>query len=169
MEEEDVARKIRAFPVGAIETNSSSRLEGVGMKQLRLKTRASGEGRGFTLIELLIVILVLSVLMAVALPLYVAAVTQSERTVCRSNMQTIANGEQAFRARDSQHQYTTNLSQLPLDLGSIPICPHGGSYSVEISDGTATANNGQLVQAGSVVVHCSVPTHGVFAPSIDSE
>ncbi len=150
-------------------TPESLRSEGIGKMQLRLSRRTGRGSSGFTLIELLIVILVLSVLMAIALPLYVAAVAQSQRTVCRSNMQTIANGEQAFRARDSLHEYTTNLANLPLDLGSIPICPEGGSYSVEISDGTATANNGQVVQDGSVVVHCSLPTHGVFAPSIDSE
>jgi prepilin-type N-terminal cleavage/methylation domain-containing protein len=143
--------------------------QGVRMRQLqRTKTR-SVYHRGFTLIELLIVILILSVLMAVALPLYVAAVNQSERAVCRSNMQTIANGEQAFRARDPQHEYTTNLADLPLDLGSIPVCPRGGTYSVSISDGNATANNGQSVPVGSVVVECSEASHGVFAPSIDSE
>jgi len=117
----------------------------------------------------LIVILILSILMAVALPLYVAAVMQSEKVVCRSNMQTIANGEQAFRARDPQHEYTTNLAELPIDLGSIPVCPRSGTYSVVISDGSATANNGQSVQAGSMVVGCTEATHGVFAPSIDSE
>jgi type IV pilus assembly protein PilA len=139
------------------------------MRHLRKRDLSGKRVTGFTLIELLIVILVLAVLMAIALPLYVAAVARSERTVCRSNMQTIANGEQAFRARDPLHQYTTILANLPLDLGSIPVCPRGGTYSVSISNGTETANNGQTVQAGSVIVHCTDPAHGVFAPSIDSE
>jgi prepilin-type N-terminal cleavage/methylation domain len=139
------------------------------MRHLRKRYLDRERVMGFTLIELLIVILVLAVLMAIALPLYVAAVAKSERTVCRSNMQTLANGEQAFRARDKQHLYTTDLAQLPIDLGALPVCPRGGTYSVTISNGTQTANNGQTVQAGSVIIECSDPAHGVFAPSIDSE
>jgi type IV pilus assembly protein PilA len=137
--------------------------------QSQWKARSEPRSRGFTLIELLIVILILAILMAVALPLYLASISHSETTVCRSNMQSVANAEQAFRARDSQHQYTTTLAALPLDLGAIPICPRGGTYSVSISDGSATAGNGQTVPQGVLVVHCTEPAHGDFAPSIDSE
>lgn len=125
--------------------------------------------QALTLIELLIVILIISVLMAVAMPLYLAAISDSERRVCRSNMQTIANGEQAFRARDSQHKYTTNLAELPIDLGALPVCPRNGTYSVTISDGTELAGNGQIVPQGVIVVHCTIGTHGDYAPSIDAD
>ena len=37
--------------------------------------------KGFTLIELLVVVLILSVLMAVATPLYLSAVTDSQKKV----------------------------------------------------------------------------------------
>jgi prepilin-type N-terminal cleavage/methylation domain-containing protein len=134
-----------------------------------MNTPAKQRSRGFTLIELLIVILVLAILMAVALPQYLAAVAHSEVTVCRSNMQTIANAEQAYRARNPQHVYTTNLSDLPIDLGAIPVCPRNGVYSVVISDGSQTANNGLIVPAGFVIVRCSLASHGVFAPGVDSE
>lgn len=125
--------------------------------------------RGFTLIEILIVVLIIAIMMAVAMPLYLGAVTNSETTVCRANMQSIANAEQAYRARNTAHIYTTVLTNLPVDLGAIPICPKGGSYSVTISDGSNTANNGQPVPVGGLIVQCSTGGHGVFAPSIDSE
>lgn len=125
--------------------------------------------RGFTLIEILIVVLIIAILMAVAMPLYLGAVTNSETTVCRANMQSIANAEQAYRARDTAHNYTTILSNLPVDLGAVPMCPKGGAYTVIISDGSNTANNGQTVPAGGLIVSCSSGGHGVFAPSIDSE
>lgn len=125
--------------------------------------------RGFTLIELLIVILVLAILMAVALPLYLAAVADSQVKTCRSNMQTIANAEQAYKTQDSSHQYTTNLSDLNPNLGAVPICPSAGTYSVEISTGSLTANNGTTVPSGGLVVSCSASGHGKFAPGIDSE
>ncbi|MFB3880103.1 MAG: type IV pilin protein [Armatimonadota bacterium] len=61
--------------------------------------------RGFTLIELLVVILILAILMAIALPLYLRAVRDSNRQTCRSNMQTIATALQAYRVRNASHWY----------------------------------------------------------------
>jgi len=125
--------------------------------------------KGFTLIELLIVILVLAILMAVALPLYLSAVADSQLKTCRSNMQTIANAEQAYKTSAAGHVYTTNLTDLNSNLGSTPICPSAGTYSVTISNGSSTANNGNTVPNGGLVISCTATGHGVFAPGIDSE
>ena len=129
--------------------------------------RARRNRRGFTLIELLIVILVLAILMAVALPLYLAAVADSQVKTCRANMQTIANAEAAWKTSDSTHTYTTVLSNLNPNLGALPVCPSGGTYSVTI--GSGTANNGTAVPAGGLLVACSFTGHGGFAPGIDSQ
>jgi type IV pilus assembly protein PilA len=128
-----------------------------------------GFRRGYTLIEVLIVVLILAILMAVALPLYVSAILESERKTCRSNMYAIASAEQAYKTRISTHTYTTNLSDLFPDLGAIPFCPDGGTFSVTISDGTGTANSGASVPVGGVIIHCSAPGHGVFAPGVDGQ
>src|SRR5438552_9988573 len=101
--------------------------------------RARARRRGFTLIELLIVILILAILMAVALPLYLAAVSDSQVKACRANMQTIANAEQAWKTSTSTHTYSTTLSDLNANLGATPVCPSGGTYSVAISSGASTA------------------------------
>lgn len=132
-------------------------------------TRRKPERRGFTLIELLIVVLILSVMMATALPLYLAAVTDSQRRACRANMQSIADAEQAYRARNPAHTYTVTLSNLDPDLWETPVCPQEGDYSVVISDGSQVANNGHSVPPGSLLVRCSSAAHGVYAPSIDAE
>src|SRR6266550_2926256 len=98
----------------------------------RFKHIARSKRRGFTLIELLIVILVLAILMAVALPLYLAAVSDSQVKTCRSNMQTIANAEAAYKTQSTAHTYTTVLTALNSNLGSTPTCPSAGAYSVVI-------------------------------------
>jgi type IV pilus assembly protein PilA len=131
--------------------------------------RRNRNRKGFTLIELLIVILVLAILMAVALPLYLSAVSDSQLKTCRSNMQTIANAEQAYKTSTPSHVYTTTLANLNPNLGSTPICPSAGAYSVTISTGASTAQNGSTVPAGGLVIACSATGHGVFAPGIDSE
>ena len=124
---------------------------------------------GFTLVEVLIVVLILAILMAVALPLYVSALAESERKTCRSNMYSIASAEQAYKTRLTPHVYTTNLTDLFPDLGATPICPRLGTYSVTISSGSDTANNGNTVDAGGLIVHCTAAGHGVFAPGVDGQ
>ena len=63
-----------------------------------LSTRRSA--KGFTLIELLVVTLILSILMAVAIPLYLSSIKDARIKTCRANMQTIANAVQAQRAKN---------------------------------------------------------------------
>ena len=126
--------------------------------------------RGFTLIELLIVILILAILMAVALPLYLSAVDTSEEKTCRANMQTIANADQAYRTADSAHRFTTVLADLSPNLGAAPQCPSGGTYTISISDGRRRGRkNKKVVPAGGLIIACSASGHGRFAPGIDSE
>jgi type IV pilus assembly protein PilA len=139
----------------------------------RAARRPSRACRAFTLIELLIVILVMSILMAIALPLYLAAVSDSQVKTCRSNMQTIADAEQAYKTQSVAHAYTTTLSNLLGNLGALPVCPNGGVYAVAISDGTGISN-GKTIQLGGLIVSCSGQTfgglpHGTFAPGVDSE
>ena len=136
--------------------------------RLPIRSIRRDKRRAFTLIELLIVILVLAILMAVALPLYLAAVSDSQVKTCRSNMQTIANAEAAWKTSDPTHTYTTTMSNLNANLGATPVCPSGGTYSVTISTGTTTSN-GQTVPSGGMMISCTATGHGTFAPGIDSQ
>jgi type IV pilus assembly protein PilA len=135
---------------------------------------------GFTLIELLVVILILAILMAIALPLYLRAVADSQRQTCRSNMQTIANAEQAYKVRSPAHVYTDDLSAAsPLitgansgDLQAVPVCPTNGTYSAAINDGTMTQTAGDgtttiTPPAGSITITCT--DHGSFTPGMDAQ
>jgi type IV pilus assembly protein PilA len=138
---------------------------------------------GFTLIELLVVILILAVLMAIALPLYLRAVRDSQRQTCRSNMQTIANAEQAYKVRSTGHVYTTDLTELigpDQDLQATPRCPNDDS--VDATDDYVVIDNGD----GSITIRCNCSdadaaafhntvasdpgntTHG-FTPGVDAE
>ena len=122
--------------------------------------RRNMKRKGFTLIELLIVILVLAILMAVALPLYLSAVADSQRKTCRANMQTIANAVQAkYVMGAGATTYATitgagiNSTNLP-DLQSTPVCPLSGAYSMDVSTAPYT-------------IKCSVAAHGQFVPGTD--
>lgn len=124
--------------------------------------------RGFTLVELLVVVLILAILMAVAMPLYLSAVTDAQRKTCRANMQTIANAVQAARVKSGASDYTTiiaggvtttNLA----DLTAVPFCPNSGAYSLA---------NGSSSSAATFKVQCNFGTgaaaHGKFEPGVDN-
>ena len=118
--------------------------------------------RGFTLIELLVVVLILAVLMAVSMPLYLSAVTDSQKKTCRSNMQTIANAVQAARVKGQLPSYASFVGSvsttLEADLEGIPVCPTAGVYTIA---------NGTSGSTSTFKVVCSSVGHGSFEPGVD--
>jgi len=147
---------------------------------------------GFTLIELLVVILILAILMAIALPLYLRAVRDSEKQTCRSNMQTIANAEQAFKVRSATHEYTTDLTSVDApdavtlcgagkDLVACPRCPTStqaagvADYAVSTPDANGQITITCISAAGDATAEPSL-THNEngtttpgFTPGVDSK
>lgn len=105
-----------------------------------MRNRSSKKG-AFTLIELLVVVLILAILTAVALPLYLSSVKDSEKKTCQTNMQTIANAVQAYKVRTRASAYPSitdvadevgSGNQLE-DLNFAPKCPEddANTYTVE--------------------------------------
>lgn len=125
--------------------------------------------RGFTLIESLMMLLIMAVGMAVSIPLFVSAMSDGKKKQCRANMMAIADAEQQYKIKSATHVYTTALTNLVGDFPVVPICPNGGTYSVTISNGTATAQSGATVPLGKIVISCSFSGDGKFAQTIDSQ
>lgn len=122
--------------------------------------------RGFTVVELLTVVLIISILMSVALPLYLDAVDDSQKKACRTNMATIANAVMAAHVKGMTSDFTTAIAggvtttNLP-DLPSVPHCPNGGAYSLAIgSSGTASTFEVKCNTTYPVV-------HGTYEPGVN--
>jgi type IV pilus assembly protein PilA len=129
---------------------------------------------GFTLVELLVVVLILAILMAVALPLYLGAVSNSELTTARANMQTIANANQSFRIRTGS--YATDMATLVSagkDLQAEIVGPGNRTYSILTSgncDHDANpATDEVAIPSGGFAVRSSVVTDGCFIPGVSSK
>src|SRR3978361_1469590 len=104
-------------------------------QMIQSSNRSNRNRKGFTLIELLVVVLILAILMAVALPLYLSAVADSQKKTCRANMQTIANAVAAARVKSGAADFKAYVgvaltTTLVPDLASIPVCPTGGSFTI---------------------------------------
>src|SRR5436305_7989957 len=102
---------------------------------------------GFTMIEMLVVMILIVVGMAVAAALFNPAMADSRAKQCYADQEQLANAEEQYKLSVAGHTYTTTVSNLASYGTGVPICPDGGTYSVTISDGTATAKNGTTVPA----------------------
>lgn len=88
--------------------------------------------RGFTLIELMVVLTLIGLLIAIALPSYRQYVLRSNRTAAQAQMMDIANREQQFllanRVYASKSALEDSGYSLPADVAS--------AYSYDITVGT---------------------------------
>ena len=132
-----------------------------------MNSKLKSWAHGFTLIELLVVMLILAILMAVALPLYLTSVRDSQIKTCRSNMQSIAQAVQSHRLQTGlpYAAISSPVSATLPDLFGEPQCPVGGTYSVVVSGSLNDANGVSVaVPPGGYGVSCTVGVHGGFIP-----
>lgn len=112
--------------------------------------RAQG---GFTLVELMVVMLIISILLAVAVPSFISAIRTAREAALREDLHTM---------RDAIEQYTEDKQQAPQSLDdlvqagylrSLPVDPMTRSSSTWVTDQSDTYTSVDQSETGIDNVH----------------
>lgn len=96
--------------------------------------------KGFTLIEILIVVVILGILLAIAVPVYVNAVAQANRGVVVANLRMIDSAILQYSLMNEELEPTKN--NLANFLQHWPVGPDGVEYDVSDTGRAVIAKKG---------------------------
>lgn len=108
--------------------------------------------KGFTLVELMIVVVIMAILVAVAVPIYGAVTKNAEKRSCQTNIKTIIGNMGQYQmsggTNGAQIPYATlastftgiDIKNAPADFtklfnDGVPVCPsdESSSYTITVS------------------------------------
>jgi len=90
--------------------------------------------RAFTLVEIMIVVLIIGILMAIAVPNFVKARDSSRRNSCIANLKQVDQAKEQWamdnRKNSGDTVAMTDLVGAAAYIKATPACPSGGIYTV---------------------------------------
>ena len=115
--------------------------------------KALSRDEGFTLVELMVVVLVMGILIAIAIPLFNTAKASAQKKACFSNQRTIEGAAQTYQSVEGRMPGAGAINSatggwlVPVYIKNVPFCPYGTVwttyYSIDDS-GTVSSDRGAM-------------------------
>jgi prepilin-type N-terminal cleavage/methylation domain-containing protein len=118
---------------------------------------------GFTLVELMVVVLIIGILVAIAIPVFNAAKANAQSKSCQANQRTIEGAAQTYSASNGGNLPPDGLVSASGLIGAYiktnPVCPSnfaaGGVYTM--AAGTVTNDGAVLTATGTAYTATTHP------------
>lgn len=97
--------------------------------------------KGFTLVELMVVVIILGILVAIAIPIYNNVTGDAQKKACAANERTLEGAVAMYQAANGG-KMPDDLDDLAPDfIKAVPTCPVDGTSGYKLnSNGTVSCN-----------------------------
>ena len=115
---------------------------------------------GFTLVELMVVVLIIGILVAIAIPVFGAAKSNAQKKSCFANQRTIEGAANSYLAEANLYPGTVAVLENAGYLKSIPKCPIAPAPNYVFADTRTAADQGTSTLVGCT--YGSPTAHGSY-------